>query len=135
MDEYVEQSKYNYEFLEILETKEPDRYFDWKITIAFYCALHCIKALLANRGIEVETHEEIKREISHRQNQSSPVSQECWKNYNKLYLQSRSCRYNGFKDRESFNRHNKNEYQKCKAYLDYIRKYINHKHKIPILKE
>ncbi len=132
MEQFVAQSDYNLEFLHNLEEKEPDRYFDWKITVAFYSALHCIKAVLAKRGESVQSHEQINSRISHRRNPKSPISQECWRAYNRLFQLSQSVRYNGFKNETAFQEHCRQEFRRAKVDLAYIRKYVFHRHQIEL---
>jgi len=137
MQEYVEQCRYNQELLDTLDEKFPDKYFDWKITIAFYVAIHCIKAILKNKlKRNVSSHEEIIKIISHKQNtKNSPVSKSCWDMYYALYATSRDVRYNGFTDFEAFNEHNRIEYGICKSHMTNIMKYSHHKQNIPVLVE
>ncbi len=92
--------------------------------------------MLAKRGNKVVSHEEIENLISHRRNpQKSPVTSTCWEHYRFLQNTSEASRYNGFKDRSTWIEHQKKELDKCLVSLEYIRKYVHHKHKVPVLKE
>ncbi|ADR21385.1 hypothetical protein MATR_09860 [Marivirga tractuosa] len=135
MQEYIEQCKYNVELLEALEEKFPENYFDWKITIAFYVTIHCIKAILRKKlSRNVSSHEEIINIISHKKaGNSSPVSKSCWNMYYALYSASRDVRYNGFTDFKSFNEHNESEFRICKAQMENIMKYAHQKQQVPVL--
>ncbi|MFA0961028.1 HEPN domain-containing protein [Roseivirga sp. BDSF3-8] len=134
MENHVKQSRYNLKFLDTLESEQPSLFFDWKCTIAFYCALHAIKAMLVSKGIPTSSHEDIRSVINHRKNASSPVNIECYKAYNRLYNICMTSRYDGFKNMDAWNDQFRNEFDRAKQDLTYILKYLQGKHDIKVYK-
>lgn len=70
MQNHLEQAKHNRELLNEMETVFPQKFFDWKITITFYIAIHYLQALADHKGIEIgQTHNDIERNV----NPNSPL--------------------------------------------------------------
>ena len=61
MNKHLNQCELNEEFLASLNDKFPDLYFDWKVTVVFYCATHLIRgyALSINAPIDGRRHEHV----------------------------------------------------------------------------
>ena len=60
MQKHLGQAKHNQELLSEMEIKFPQRFFDWKITISFYIAIHYLQALADSKNIEIgQTHNAI----------------------------------------------------------------------------
>ena len=56
--EHIFQVENNLSFLKEVETKI-DNYFDWKVTICFYCAVHLANAHLSKFGLQYRQHNEV----------------------------------------------------------------------------
>lgn len=104
MQVHLNQVQHNEKFHLSIHSSFADSYFDWKITCLFYVAIHCLKALAAKQGVIIgNTHKEIEESISPlKPNPIFPISATAWNNYKNLYRYSRSCRYNGFTNEQSF---------------------------------
>lgn len=53
---FCKQAVSNENFLAIVETNNPSDFYDWKITIIFYCGLHYMKSYAMTKGINLESH-------------------------------------------------------------------------------
>lgn len=76
---YILQAEHNLHFLKELDLKFPNDFFDWKIMVLFYTAIHLTKGFLIRKtNKEYQSHEELNKVIAHRgneQNSTSPVNQ------------------------------------------------------------
>lgn len=64
MQQFIDQAIHNEKFHECVHTNFTDSFFDWKITILFYTAIHYLKALAAKRNIDIgNTHADIERNL------------------------------------------------------------------------
>ncbi|WP_462250417.1 hypothetical protein [Ekhidna sp.] len=119
---YLDQAHHNIQFLKELDAKQSENFFDWKITVCFYAALHLMKALLLEKyNVEINSHKDIKEEIFNR------VKRECFSSYRNLYRSCHDARYDGFESDEVFIESNRREYIECKLRLEYILKYCKGK--------
>jgi uncharacterized protein (UPF0332 family) len=122
MEKYILQAEHNLRFLKEINANFPLDFFDWKITIAFYTAIHLTKALLLKRiGKEFDNHEQINATLSHRRNPKSPVKEKYWKAYMFLYDESQKVRYTGFtNDSETLKAIQARDYEEVVIELTYI---------------
>ncbi|GAA4338530.1 hypothetical protein GCM10023149_48550 [Mucilaginibacter gynuensis] len=101
MNQYLNQASHNKNFLNCVEANFDDRFFDWKITITFYIAIHLLKALAKERKKNIgDTHHEIANSLD-ASRCAKPVMQfppNIWKAYKRLFDYSKSSRYDGIVD-------------------------------------
>ena len=119
----MSQAEHNLKFLKEINKNFPTDFFDWKITVAFYTAIHLTKALLWKRkGEEFESHEKRNGTLSHqRNNHQSPVTKNYWINYKLLYDESQKVRYDGFlQDRITLRNIQARDYEEVLTALHYI---------------
>lgn len=103
-----------------------ERFYDWKITAVFYIALHCIKALSRKLNIEIgHTHLEVARSIDP-DNPASvmKISRGAYRNYRDLYQYSRTARYDGILDPETYEEVKKIDYIFCVENLKHVQDYV-----------
>ena len=128
MQNHLEQAKHNQELLSEMEIKFPQRFFDWKITVSFYTALHYLQALADKRNIEIgQTHNDIERNVNpnSRWTPVMRISNGAWGNYKELFQYSLTARYDGVEeDIEQFEILRQLDYLECKKHLDNFKKYI-----------
>ncbi|WP_375559049.1 hypothetical protein ACE193_15060 [Bernardetia sp. OM2101] len=127
MQNHLEQAKHNQELLNEMETVFPQKFFDWKITITFYIAIHYLQALADYKGIEIgQTHNDIERNVNpnSRWIPTMRISIGAWREYKNLFQYSLTARYDGIEDREIFEELKKLDYIECKKHLDNFKKYI-----------
>ncbi len=105
MKNHLDQYRHNIEFHECLCSEFPDKYFDWKTTVIFYCALHLLNALSESRGIRMETtHTNVDKQINpniiyrKRRYQKLVIPDDIYDDYKVLLKYSKKARYNGFKN-------------------------------------
>ena len=121
MEEHLNQAKHNEDFLKIVENANPDDYFDWKITIVFYVAIHYIDAYFASHGIRITSHE---HRFDCLEMGEFCVSMEFFNHYSNLYNLARNARYNGFTRKDAFERNQKNRLSEAKFDMRFIKNYI-----------
>lgn len=127
MQHHIDQAKHNESLLSDLEIDHPTIYFDWKVTVCFYVALHYLQALADKREIKIgETHNDIERNVSPNSNHQPTmrISNGAWRNYKDLFKYSQIARYEGIIDTESFEELRESDYLECKKHLDNFKKYI-----------
>ena len=127
MQHHLEQAKHNEFFLSDLEVDYPTTYFDWKVTVSFYIALHYLQALGDYRNIEIgETHNDIERNVNPNssRNPVMRISNSAWRNYKSLFKYSQIARYDGINDRQNFEELRESDYLECKTHLENFKKYI-----------
>jgi hypothetical protein len=120
MSAFVEQVKHNESLLYHLDTTFPDKYFDWKITLTFYCCLHLIKELARVKGVSIgDSHIENLNNLNPLPragvNPKLKVSKTQYDFYNDTYQYSRVARYTGITDYTVFELQRKSDYAICKA--------------------
>ncbi|AFM04445.1 HEPN domain-containing protein [Bernardetia litoralis DSM 6794] len=127
MQNHLEQAKHNQEFLSEMETAFPQKFFDWKITISFYVAIHYLQALADHKGIEIgQTHNDIERNVNPNScwNPRMQISTGAWREYKNLFQYSLTARYDGIEDKEIFEELKRLDYIECIKHLDNFKKYI-----------
>jgi hypothetical protein len=83
-EKHVAQWRHNREFLGSIDARFPD----WKVTAAFYVALHAIDALLESDGVVVTSHDSRKHTLKNTNRYA-----QIWKHYAPLYALARTVRY------------------------------------------
>ncbi len=123
---HINQSKHNSDLHGAICDKFPEHYNDWKITVLFYTALHCIKAYFKSKNIDIgDTHVQIEKSINPLiQHAPHKVNQGCWANYKSLYRYSHTARYDGISDMLTFQESLKEDHKNCKEHLIAVKKYV-----------
>ena len=126
LQNHILQAEHNAKFHDCICEQFPDRFFDWKITVLFYQAIHLLQGLADQKGISIgDTHYEIERNINpDRPNPSMPISKGAWREYNSLYQYSQTARYDGITDFETFERLKQGDYGYCVKNLENFKKYL-----------
>ena len=103
---YENKSNHNQDFLESIHNDYPNTFFDWKVTVQFYTALHKAYCVIIFNGHEVTT--------SHNHNITTlgTVNPELGKALFLVYKNSRQSRYEGFMTDEAMERINKINFEK-----------------------
>jgi uncharacterized protein (UPF0332 family) len=134
MNEFLKQAKHNKDFHECICANFQSTFFDWKITVVFYTALHYVKALASFKGIYIgKSHSEILRSINPN-NKTSVVlhlSYSAWDNYKNLFQYCHSARYDGITDFDTWQSLKEADYKHCLQLLLTFESYIKSE-KIPI---
>ena len=126
MKRYLEQASHNENFHICLVEKFKDHFFDWKITVLFYTAIHYLKALAINRGAKIgETHYDIEQSVNpDRDYAVMKISRNACREYKSLFQYSKTARYEGFTDFNTFQKLKQIDYSYCMQHLDNFKKYI-----------
>lgn len=126
MQHFIDQAIHNERFHECVHSNFSERFFDWKVTILFYTALHYLKALAANRNIHIgNTHTDIEYNCNpDRTGRRMSITRTAWREYKNLYRYSHTSRYEGITDIETFEKLKEIDYGYCKIHLEAFKKYI-----------
>lgn len=124
---FYKQAIHNYKFFCEVHSKLPKVFFDWKITILFYTAIHLLRALMTERGIDVgNSHHALRKAINPKNNYSkSPVKKHAYNSYVVLYNASLEVRYSGFLDDSKRKEYLKFKFKKCQKAIKSIDSYTN----------
>ncbi len=57
--DHIKQALHNLSFLEKVNKSLPD-YYDWQVTVSFYCALHLVNAHLSHFNLQYRKHKDVK---------------------------------------------------------------------------
>jgi len=97
MKTHLARAQHNEKFLDFIETNINDDFLDWKITVAFYAALHYLKAFLKLKGIiSGNSHKEIDSIIDPKNPKAKfPIPEKQYTYYQELYQNARNSRYSG----------------------------------------
>lgn len=127
--EHLEQARHNERFLKFLIETAENYYFDWKVTVTFYAALHLMRAFLCKENKNPGgSHHDILLCINPRPHE--PVSVHCplpklvFNAFKDLYMNSKSARYNGFLHLKDFNEYQKLKLADCTENLQLIKLYL-----------
>lgn len=71
--------------------KDRDKYPDWEITVIFYCGIHIVEAMLAEKNIHVSNHQNRRDAMENIDNIDDFIGE-----YTHLYQLSRKARYKCF---------------------------------------
>lgn len=126
MTEHINQAKHNEKFLLLIEQHCPDNYFDWKITVVFYCALHYLRAFESFKKIKVGgTHKDMIYHINPKNKDAKmKIDQSCADCYIDLFNMAHTSRYNGIKDTKVYLQLLKYNLSLAKKHLDHIKKFV-----------
>jgi hypothetical protein len=126
MQKYLKQAAHNKAFHECIEQSFSKKFYDWKVTVLFYIAIHCLKALATNLKVEIgDTHREIENNINpDRPQHTLAIKRTAFKNYRNLYQYSKTARYEGFTDFDTFEKLKEVDHSYCLKHLSDFQKYI-----------
>lgn len=126
MQEHIDQAKHNWDFHDCVETNFSGKFYDWKITVLFYIAIHYLKALASKRGIDIgETHFDIEHNVNpDRTGRKMQITKNAWREYKNLFNYSRTARYEGITDIATFEQLKQIDHSYCLKHLDNFRRYI-----------
>lgn len=135
---FYKQAIHNYKFFCEVHSKLPAVFFDWKITVLFYTAIHLLRALMAQRGLTVDESHYALRNAINPTNGVSPVKKHCYNAYIVLYNASLEVRYTGFLDDSKRTDYLKAKFSKCQKAIESIDAYMKsqgYESLMPIQKE
>ncbi len=126
MQQFLDQASHNQDFHDSIVQNFNDRFYDWKITALFYIAVHMLKALAAMRGIDIgSSHQEIEKSVNpDRSGACMRIQRTAWRNYSTLYHYSRTARYEGLTDMNTFESLMQTDHYCCLTHLADFKKYI-----------
>jgi len=126
MQEHIEQARHNQNFHNCIEGNFEDNFFDWKITVLFYTAIHCLKALAAKKAIDIgETHVDIAKHIDPKSNTAKMrISANAYSEYKNLLQYSKTARYCGITDMETFQELKRIDHKHCMESLRKFKMYV-----------
>lgn len=123
--QHIEHFRHNEGFLTTVIAASPDRYFDWKVTIAFYCALHLVRAFLATKGIEESPNHQHTLDCINPRPNTVPDSHvplpNLYRPYSHLYLLSRNARYDGFLQPKEFEKNQRDKLAEAQSCVERIK--------------
>ncbi|WP_299106011.1 hypothetical protein [uncultured Tenacibaculum sp.] len=105
---------HNKDFLDSIVNDYPDQFFDWKVTIQFYCGLHKSYTVLLTQGYSIENRHKLNIE------NLSKIKKSISQNIFKLYKYSRQSRYEGFITQEHMERFNKINFSSGRVILKQV---------------
>lgn len=126
MQNHLDQATHNRDFHTCIDAEFNDQFYDWKITVLFYVAIHWLKALAAKRGIDIgETHFDIEQNVNpDRHNSQMRITKGAWREYKNLFNYSRTARYEGITDIKTFEQLKQVDHGYCLQHLDNFKKYL-----------
>jgi len=126
MRRFLEQINHNQNFYNCIDNNFKDKFYDWKITVLFYIAVHCLKSLSVKRNIKIgNTHFDIECNVNpDREGSKMKISRNAWREYKNLYQYSRTARYNGITDIETFEQLKQIDHKYCLEHLKRFKKYV-----------
>jgi hypothetical protein len=126
VQKYLDQAKHNKTFHASICTTFPDHYYDWKITVVFYKAIHYMKAFIKDKAKHTcHSHEEVDHFVNpESQNVKLAISKAAWRNYKNLYTYSRNARYEGIPDKTLFDSQFKRDHEEALKSLNNLKLYL-----------
>jgi hypothetical protein len=126
MQQHLEQAAHNKSFHDLIESNFSEQFYDWKITVLFYIAIHYLKALASKRNIDIgETHYEIEQNVNpDRPNSKMKLTRGAWREYKNLFNYSRTARYEGITDFSTFEKLKQIDHSYCLQHLENFKTYI-----------
>ena len=113
-NKYENKSIHNQDFLNSIHNDYPQEYFDWKVTVQFYVALHKCYCVLETQG------EPIEQSHSGNIKNLKSIDPELSRKLFTLYKNSRQSRYEGFINQDAMDRINKINYDSGKVLIQKI---------------
>lgn len=122
---YANKSNHNKHFLETIENNYPEDFFDWKVTVQFYTALHkCYCVIITKEKDVLPSH---SKNIKNLKIIDASIAKKLFT----LYKNSRQSRYDGFIKEEAMLRINKINYANGNVLLKGIEKEVAKYYPIP----
>lgn len=123
--DHIEQARHNAGFLAYLEGNVPDAFFDWKVTVCFYEALHLVRAFLYTQGVTDSTSHDhtlscINPRAREKPSKHVPLP-DVFQYYYKMHQLSMAARYPGFLHKREFEQQQRASLQKAKDCLEVIK--------------
>lgn len=96
VDQHIAQAKHNYVFYTLISKLQQDNFYDWKVTILFYAALHLMRAYAQKHKLipGKESHKDYGNVLDPSKNRKSKVPKHIWSLYSDLLTESITSRYN-----------------------------------------
>lgn len=91
-NEHISQAKKNFQTLESIDICV-ENCEDWKVTIAFYTALHLVSAHLVHHSSPKSSHTAVEHAINPNVNSPTKIDEQVFTHYTSLYQLSRRARY------------------------------------------
>lgn len=126
MQQHIDQASHNKKFHDSIDTQFGSQFYDWKITVLFYVAIHYLKALASQKGIDIgETHYEIEQSVNpDRHAAKMRINRNAWREYKNLFNYSRTARYEGITDFATFEKLKQIDHSYCLKHLENFIKYL-----------
>jgi hypothetical protein len=126
MKHHLNQAAHNQNFHNVICSNFKVQFHDWKITILFYVAIHYLKALAASKKIDIgTTHFDIELSVNpDRPNAKMKITKNAWREYKTLFNYSRTARYEGYSDSNTFEQLMQNDHKFCMIHLENFKKYV-----------
>lgn len=133
-ESHLNQAKSNLDFLSKVDAI--DDYWDWKVTIAFYVAVHIVNAHIAKvRQSTFRSHDEVSTALNPYNTSPTKVDERTYYAYDKLKMISRRSRYlisekstdHSQKTYSTYSKH----YKKSLVHLNTVMEYFNGKYEWP----
>jgi hypothetical protein len=124
---HIKKAKSNEKFRSELCHCFEDQFFDWKVTVCFYEAIHWLRALAHHRKKEIgRTHIDIKKNIDPKYADATMVIEaHARKAYEVLHKNSQSARYDSYLEDEDENevygnmfKHSEENLKQFKGFID-----------------
>jgi uncharacterized protein (UPF0332 family) len=92
--DHIQQTSHNLAFLTATTELGTDMFYDWQITICFYCAVHAVNAHLATHGHQFRRHRDVDNCLNPEiEGNDCALTQEGYIAYTALRKLSRRSRY------------------------------------------
>lgn len=126
MQNHLTQASHNRQFHQCIDAEFNEQFYDWKITVLFYVAIHWLKALAAKKKIDIgETHYDIEQNVNpDRHNAKMRITKGAWREYKNLFNYSRTARYEGVTDISTFELLKQIDHSYCLQHLENFKRYI-----------
>jgi hypothetical protein len=92
---HIEQARHNAAFLLAIEKQFPKQFYDWKITVCLYIALHYLQAFARLKRVQIGTNHRDMMDNSNPNDPTAtnPLSQKAFDAYRNLFHLSHGSRY------------------------------------------
>jgi len=117
---HLQQAEHNESFLDCITKHSPKNYFDWKITVIFYIAVHYVDAYLVSHGIIVHDHNERNNQIEWGGGEPYSFNEDESNRYSDLYRMCRNTRYKCFIDKKSWEKQLQKDLKDCEVHIEVI---------------
>jgi hypothetical protein len=95
---HIEQAQHNEAFLSAIKSHFPQKFFDWKITVTLYIAIHFLQAFARFKRVNIGNSHREMLDNSNPSNTAAtnPLSQNAFNAYRNLFHLSHGSRYSAF---------------------------------------